>query len=261
MRIASCCMNSVIGRIDDNLKAMESVVRGMTDVDLFLFPELCLTGYAMPESRFHGMNDDSYAVMDLIDLTSENGTILCFGYVDIEGHIRQVVAENGYLLGGYNKTHLGVRESEVMTPGDSLDPIHTSKADIGIQICWESHFPEISTTYALKGADILLMPHASGLGGERRRSTWNRIIPARAYDNTVFAVACNAMGDNGVGTVFGGGSCIVDPRGRIIGEDYSGGMTICDVDDSEMMRIRNHEGESMSNLYFLDKRHPELYYR
>mgnify|MGYP004664341069 CR=1 FL=1 len=262
LRVAACCMNSVVGDISGNSEKMCAIIRKASDSDLILFPELCLTGYAMPRSMHFCLDEDSYEISKILDCSSENGIIICFGYADREHHIRQVVAENGCIVGRYDKTHLGEREINSVIPGNTLEPICTSKVRLGIQICWESHFPEITGTYALKGADIILMPHASGLTGTRRKTTWDRIMPARAYDNTVFTISCNATGDNGLGTCFGGGSCILDPRGRILAEDYSGSSIIfADLDGTEMESIRSHKKESMSNLYFLDKRRPEIYFR
>ena len=172
------------------------------------------------------------------------------------------MVEDGRILGTYHKTHLGERESEAIVPGDRLDVIRTSKAVIGLQVCWEIHFPEIAGTYALKGADMILMPSASGLGGERRRSAWDRVIPARAYDNTVYAAVCNQFGDNGRGVSFGGGAAVYDVRGRKMAEDFSGEcMLTVDLDPEPLERIRAEGYESMRDVCFLDKRRPEIYFR
>ena len=141
-----------------------------------------------------------------------------------------------------------------------MEPIRTRKAVLGIQTCWESHFPLITMEYAMKGVDLILMPHASGLTGERRRDSWNRILPARAYDNTVFVAACNMTGDNGYGTVFGGGATVFDVRGVNIAEDYSKECILTvDLDPTDMDRIRAPGYVSMRDLYFLDKSRPELF--
>ena len=35
---------------------------------------------------------------------------------------------------------------------------------LGIQLCYDAHFPELSTRMALDGADVIFMPHASPRG-------------------------------------------------------------------------------------------------
>ncbi len=68
---------------------------------------------------------------------------------------------------------------------------------MGIQLCYDAHFPELSTRMAVNGADIIFMPHASPRGTPSQKLTsWLRHLTARAFDNGVFIVACNQNGDN-----------------------------------------------------------------
>lgn len=264
LRLTMVSMNSVLGDVEGNLSRMLALCDGASarESDIICFPELCIPGYSMPGSSDLVMSPDGPEVGAVVDKSAETGMCICFGYVDEGPRIAQAVVEDGRILGTYHKTHLGERESEAVVPGDSLDVIRTSKAVIGLQVCWEIHFPEIAGTYALKGADLILMPSASGLGGERRRSAWDRVIPARAYDNTVYAAACNQFGDNGRGVSFGGGVAVYDVRGRKMAEDFSGEcMLTVDLDPEPLERIRAEGYESMRDVCFLDKRRPEIYFR
>lgn len=263
MRLCMASINSRVGEFDRNLAAIEEVCRdaAVDDADLVCFPELSLSGYAMPSSYGLAAGPDDPHVSAVEDLSAELGIAICFGFVDEEHRITQAIAEGGRIIGSYSKTHLGEREVGVMVPGGSYPIIRTSKANVGISICWEAHFPEIAGTYALEGADIVLMPFASGLGGERRQSSWDRFLPARAYDNTVFVGACNASGDNGAGTEMGGGAAVYDVRGFLLGSKHGGCILTVDLDPTQMDRIRRGHYESMRDVYFLDKRRPELYSR
>lgn len=263
MRLCMASINSRVGEFDRNLAAIKEVCRdaAVDDADLVCFPELSLSGYAMPSSYGLAAGPDDPHVSAVEDLSAELGIAICFGFVDEEHRITQAIAEGGRIIGSYSKTHLGEREVGVMVPGGSYPIIRTSKANVGISICWEAHFPEIAGTYALEGADIVLMPFASGLGGERRQSSWDRFLPARAYDNTVFVGACNASGDNGAGTEMGGGAAVYDVRGFLLGSKHGGCILTVDLDPTQMDRIRRGHYESMRDVYFLDKRRPELYSR
>lgn len=263
LRITMVPLHSRIGDIEGNLAKMLSrcdEAEG-NGADLVCFPELSLTGYAMPSSRDLAMSEDHPALASISERTEGSELSICFGYVDAEGHIVQAVASKGRIIGRYRKTHLGEREQGVMTPGDSFPIIDIGKAKVGISICWEAHFPEIAGTYALEGADMILMPFASGLGGERRQSSWDRFLPARAYDNTVFVAAVNAFGDTGAGTMMGGGAAAYNVRGERIGHTYGSQALTVDLDPEQMDRIRAGHYESMKDVYFIDKRRPGLYGR
>ena len=260
LRLSMVCCASKVGDVDGNTRRVLEILRGCPDSDIACFPEMVVPGYAMPESASYGQTLDSPFVSGIVDATAENGNCACFGILEDGKYITHVVAEDGRIVGKHRKTHLGIREAKVVEQGDVLDVIRTKHAVLALQVCWESHFPEITTTYGLKGADIVLMPHASGLVPERREETWHRILPARAYDNTVFVASCNQIGANGVGTQFYGGACIIDPRGNIICEKYGEECVLsADIDGSGLDKIRDSDPNVMKDHYYLDKRRPELY--
>lgn len=262
LRLSMVSMNSKVGDIGGNRGGIIGMMSQLAsdDVDLVCFPELSLTGYSSEHSPGLARPMDDPDVMAIVDASADSGVAVCFGTVEEGPYITQVVAEDGRIVGSYRKTHLGERESPVFLAGDAIEPIRLRKAVVGVQTCWESHFPLITAEYAMKGADLILMPHASGLAGERRIGTWDRILPARAYDNTVFVAACNMSGDNGYGTVFGGCAVVYDVRGNRIAGDGSGGCVLTvDLDPGDMDRIRAPGYVSMRDLYFLDKSRPELF--
>lgn len=262
LRLSMVSMNSKVGDVEGNRDRIIGTMSELAsdDVNLVCFPELSLTGYSTEHSPGLACPMEDPDVMAVVDASAESGVAVCFGLVEDGPYITQAVAEDGRIVGSYRKTHLGERESSVFLAGDAVEPIRLRKAVVGVQTCWESHFPLITAEYAMKGADIILMPHASGLAGGRRMGTWGRILPARAYDNTVFVAACNMAGDNGYGTVFGGCAVVYDVRGNIIAEDGSGECVLTvDLDPGDMERIRTPGYESMRDLYFLDKSRPELF--
>ncbi len=263
VRITMCAMGSRVGDVEGNLSEImrRCDEADAAEADLVCLPELCLPGYSMPASRGLAMDADDGNIGAILDRSSSSGLSICFGYVDSDGCIAQSIVEDGRIAGTYRKTHLGEREAGVMTPGDGLPVFRLRKAVVGISICWEAHFPEIAGTLALEGADLVLMPFASGLGGARRQSSWDRVLPARAYDNTVFVAACNACGDNGAGVTLGGGAAVYDVRGRRVACGEGACTVTADLDPSEMESIRSGGGPSMRDVYFLDKRRPELYGR
>jgi N-carbamoylputrescine amidase len=149
----------------------------------------------------------------------------------------------GKKTGMYRKLHLSPPEQTIFSPGSDLPLFETCGFTFGIQLCYDAHFPFLSTRMAETGADALFIPHASPRGSsEEKMMSWLRHIPARAYDNGVYVLVCNQTGDNGNGLQFPGLSFFTDPSGLVVSQDTSGeeGLLICDLTRSALSHVRNH---------------------
>ena len=213
--------------------------------DMICFPEASLSGYS---SKVRSPASD-----DIIQriVASSNGIAVIFGaFEEDDGlFITQYVCEDGRLVGRYRKTHLGMNETP-FTAGDSLPVFQLSSMTIGIQICWELHFPQITGTYRSKGADLVLNPFASGLPPERRMALWKKIVPTRADDNRIFYAACNCDGSSTI--------CCGPNGDDISGEVIGGHLCKYDLDLSMIQRYRN-DIETMSSIDYPRHFRPELY--
>ncbi|MFO7598934.1 MAG: nitrilase-related carbon-nitrogen hydrolase, partial [Candidatus Desulfacyla sp.] len=110
---------------------------------------------------------------------------------------------------------------------------------------------------ALMGADIVFIPHASprGTHGEKLES-WMRHLPARAFDNGLFVVACNQVGPCGDGITFPGVAVVFGPDGRVLAQ-YVGmkeHILYAELKDEILQDVRTHRMR-----YFLPGRRPSLY--
>jgi len=84
-------------------------------------------------------------------------------------YITQLVALPDGSVQKYRKTHLGRSEIPHFIPGNELPVFNTARARFAVQICWDLHFPEVSTILSLKGAEIIFAPHASpSIVGDRK---------------------------------------------------------------------------------------------
>jgi N-carbamoylputrescine amidase len=83
-----------------------------------------------------------------------------------------------------------------------------------------------------------------------------RHLPARAYDNSLFVVACNQTGENGNGLSFPGLAMVLDPSGNVMAKDLSGkeGLLIADLDADALERVRNHPMR-----FFLPNRRADIF--
>ena len=187
--------------------------------DLVLFPECSLTGYTTERAAEAALPLDNPHRASLEAAADRLGVAVCYGFIEAAGsrpQITQVLFDRGQNV-LYRKTHLGSREDEVFLAGAEF-PVADLSCGVrcGMQLCWESHIPEISTALRAAGAELLLIPYASGMAGARCRENWNIHLPARASDNGVFAAACNALRERGTGELAGGGMAVYDPKGREI---------------------------------------------
>ncbi len=146
------------------------------------------------------------------------------------------INEDGCILGSYAKTHLTQTERHYFKPGDSLNVFTTRFGKIGILICYDILFPEIVRQLTLAGAELIFLPSAWRAVEE---DIWDIILPARALENTVFLAGINRVGVEGDINLFGG-SCIIDPRGRILekGKRMEEDLIIKTINLSDLSRFR-----------------------
>jgi len=262
--VAAVCMHSEPGEVDKNLERMESFVHEASErsAGAVLFPELSVSGYTLKEpEKIYDLARSRRILEKIVRMAHDARLIIMAGMVGIlqEGrpYISHVVAGPNGLLGVYRKTHLSPPEKEKYREGDSLDVFHERDLTFGLELCYESHFPEISTVLSLKGAEVLFMPHASPRGNpEEKMKSWLRHLPGRAFDNGVFVVACNQVGKTGEGFVFPGVILALDPQGRIL-ESYTGNeetMVFVELKAEVLQETRSHRMK-----YFLPHRRRELY--
>jgi N-carbamoylputrescine amidase len=264
LKIAAVSMNSETGEIERNLDRTEAFVSKASDFGarLICFPELSITGYVLrdPGKVYTDVSPD-HILERLAGMAREKGLTIIAGLIEMphgkKPFISQVVVGPEGLLGFYKKTHLSPKEKEIYQAGEEIRVFPYGKMVFGIQLCYEAHFPEISTLMALKGADIIFMPHASPRGnpGEKLQS-WLRHLPGRAFDNALYVVACNQVGKTGEGFTFPGVAVALSPAGNVMAR-YAGSheeMILVDFQRDEIEQIRKHR-----MAYFIPNRRPELY--
>ena len=149
-----------------------------------------------------------------------------------------LLGPDGGLLLRYRKTHLydafGFRESDRTVPGEeSPGVVRTPLGTLGLLVCYEVRFPEMTRMLALDGADVILLP-AAWVAGPLKEDHWVTLVRARAIENTVFLAAADQ-----VGTISSGRSLLVDPMGVVLaagGEEA--GLVFGDIDPGRIARVR-----------------------
>jgi len=218
-KVAGVQMDIEFANPDANLEKLAIRLAETTDqgAQLTVFPECTTTGYCFDsleaaQSVCEPIEGES--VKRVAELCEKHDTMVVFGFLESAGeqifNSLALVGPTG-VLGTYRKIHLpflGV--DRFTTPGDRpFEVIATPEVRIGMNICYDSSFPEAARVLAVKGADLITLPTnwppGSGLTSD--------LIPnARALENHVYYMSVNRVGTER-GFEFIGKSKICNPRG------------------------------------------------
>ncbi len=221
MRILLAQLAPVAGEVRRNAERLDSIVRS-THADLAVFPELYLSGYRVG-NRFHqiALREGDATLTALRRTAHDTGTTIVLGAplvsTDRHGEVRNAaiaVSPTGTLhvqVKRYLPNFGPFEEGVPFTPTDVSVPVALAGASVGLEICYDAFFPEVSRQLALAGAELLVVISASPVTSAR---FFERLLPARAIENALPAVFVNRVGVED-GMVFAGGSAVWDARGEL----------------------------------------------
>jgi predicted amidohydrolase len=194
--------------------------------DLIVLPESASTGFTpgMPPEELWDLIDEvpGRQTEPLQDAARAAGVHAVWGTYE-RGPARGVVhnsavliGPSGDVLGVYRKTHPFCTELRSrggwVTPGDEVCVVDTDLGRIGMIICFDGDYPELSRVTALHGAEVIARPSAL----LRSADIWELTNRARAYDNHVYVVGANATGADPEGVLYFGNSMIVTPIAEVV---------------------------------------------
>ncbi|MEM2838530.1 MAG: nitrilase-related carbon-nitrogen hydrolase [Thermoplasmata archaeon] len=242
MRILLAQCASTVGDIEKNMAKLDSVF-SKSDADLTIFPELFVSGY-IPRDSLSALAEpiDGPTVSKLVDMCRESGKALITGipltHPSVTGQITNsaVAIDKHGKVGRYDKSYLPTfgpfEENLYFTPGASKLLLDISGIKIGVVICYDLFFPELTRLLALQGADMIACISASPTATV---INFKRMIPARAIENATYVAYVNLVGLH-LDLVFGGESRAVDPRGELLAEakPLEEELVYCDIDISKL---------------------------
>ncbi|MHA2002473.1 MAG: nitrilase-related carbon-nitrogen hydrolase [Candidatus Thorarchaeota archaeon] len=121
-----------------------------------------------------------------------------------------MASPEGKIIGTYRKIHPFQSERDVFAGGSTATLFDIKGVKIGVEICYDIRFPEVSRKLALEGAELILMPSAFP---DPRSAHWDNLVMARAIENQLFMAAANRVGPSFDGKTYFGHSQVVDPWG------------------------------------------------
>jgi len=247
-RIALAQISCRQGNKRENLETIKrNVARAKKEnARLVVFPELSLTGYVVRDQVYDLAERIPGPSTRAIERTAKaNGMYIIFGMPEISEktnstlHNAAVIAGPEGYIGKYRKmylpTHSVFEEKRYFRPGYQASVYDTEIGKIGVIICYDIYFPEVTRLMRLDGAQLIVCISASPAV---RRSYFETLTAARAIENTAFLAYVNLVGIED-GLQFWGGSRLLGPSGRIIAqakydkEDF----TVAEVDYNDLRAV------------------------
>lgn len=239
------------------------------DADLIVFPETVTTGYETgldPQGLWDIVDEAPGRITaDIQVAAKELGVYVVWpSYRRGSGpgevyNSAILIGPMGEIVGIYDKTHPAPWERRDgggwVAVGNRADVFKTDLGDIGMIICYDGDFPELSRLLAVKGAEVII--RASAL--QRSYDIWYVTNAARAYDNHVYLVASNLVGPDASGNYGFGHSMIVNPIAWRLAQARGSEEIIAAKLDPDPLRYITWGSKSLQPFDHLEDRNLELY--
>lgn len=211
----------VQGDIDANLAHIrEALVRvAAQGARLAVLPEMWSTGFAYKNLTVLAEQTEA-VVTELCRLSQQFGLVIIGSQPEPSGDGRVYntihLVDNGQVVARYRKLHLFslLGEDKAFKAGDGWCLAETSIGPVGVIVCYDLRFPELSRRLALEGARLICVP---AQWPKPRQEHWRTLLRARAIENQLYVVACNACGVIGKLDFFGM-SMVIDPKGEVLAD-------------------------------------------
>lgn len=258
-RVAAVSCRNHIAQPDKSISEMESWCRRAkaNDAKLVLFPELNVTGY-IPAEIVKKVAEPvpGPSTERIIRIARKYDLYVAFGLVERFGsqlYCTHIVVNSEGIVGAQRKIHIPAHEQPFWTAGDSIEVFTVNGVAIGIAICRDAFFGEMTRTLYHKGAEVILMPFGY-YNVPRSRYLQDSIhgmsIIKACWENGTYAVICNSASSRPPSSIepkgrrFPGWAGIIDPWGEVVefvdkdGDDES--MVTHTLQPERVMDRRQH---------------------
>jgi len=260
-------MDIQLGKKLSNVSKIESlIVKSIKDVPkththIVCLPELCTTGFELRKYKTLAEKIPDGSTTDLFRKIAQKHKIhIVASYMEESKgsyyNCAVIINHQGQLLTKYRKVHLfplkPMEESEYFASGDNNDfksVVKINGIKIGVLICFDLRFPEISRRLALEGIECIIylaeFPRP-------RDDIWITLLRARAMENQIFVIGVNRVGED-PNISFFGKSIIFDPNGKIISNGLTEEEIVKGVIDPDLLV------SARKFIPTLSHRHPDQY--
>jgi predicted amidohydrolase len=269
--VVACCQT--VPNVEDpagSARRAREALRAAVDAgaQIVLLPELAHSGYSFgsaAEARAAAVPADGELLAGWAQEAARGDAVVVGGFCELgaDGCVYNsaAVADGGGLIAVYRKLHLWNDEASWFSPGEAQAPVvETRHGRIGVGICYDIEFPELTRGLALGGAELIALP-----------TNWPRaedppagepaphlLARATAYFSRVFVAVCDRGGEER-GAGFQGASVIAAPDGAMLATARPGSRAQTLVADCDLRGARDKRTGPRNDA--IRDRRPEHYVR
>lgn len=266
-RLALCQMKVESDKEKNIFKALKMLQKAADgNADIAVLPEMFNCPYDTGNFTSYAETADDSPTLKAIAATAKQLGIYVFaGSIPekADGKIYNTsfaIDRKGSIIGRHRKMHLfdidvtgriRFMESDILSRGDEVTIVETEFCKVGMAICYDIRFPELSGLMALEGAELLVLPGAFNM--VTGPAHWEILIRARALDNQFYVAAASPARDMDFSYKAYGNSMAADPWGNVLCRAGEGEeIVFADISASKIERVRNE-------LPLLKHRRTDLY--
>ena len=267
IKIAAIQMSTVADKME-NVRTVKTYLEKIKDEnpDFVILPEMFCCPYQTENFPIYAEKEGGPVWQQLSGYAKQYGIYLIgvsMPEKDAEGNVYNtsyIFDREGKQIGKHRKVHLfdidvkggqTFKESDTLTAGDSDTVFDTEFGKIGVMLCFDIRFPELSRMMVNDGAKVIFVPAAFNM--TTGPAHWELSFRTRALDNQIYMVGCAPARDVSAGYISWGHSIVTDPWGRVIDMlDEKKGILLAELD-------MDYEEQVREELPLLKSRRKDIY--
>ena len=267
IKIAAIQMSTVADKME-NVRTVKTYLEKIKDEnpDFVILPEMFCCPYQTENFPIYAEKEGGPVWQQLSGYAKQYGIYLIGGSMpekDVEGNVYNtsyIFDREGKQIGKHRKVHLfdidvkggqTFKESDTLTAGDSDTVFDTEFGKIGVMLCFDIRFPELSRMMVNDGVKVIFVPAAFNM--TTGPAHWELSFRTRALDNQIYMVGCAPARDVSAGYISWGHSIVTDPWGRVTGMlDENEGILLAELD-------MDYEEQVREELPLLKSRRKDMY--
>ena len=191
---------------------------------LLCFPEGFLQGYLTDEklARQNALNLASPAFGAVLNRLPKTGPMVILGLIEVDdGRLfnTAIVVDRGTLIGRYRKAHL-LGGEQIFNAGNESPIFETAGLSFGINICYDTNFPEAARKVADRGASLIVCP-ANNMHrrktAEALKDVHNLARGERCRETGLWLVSADVTGERD-GLISWGPTAVLNPAGEVVAQ-------------------------------------------